>query len=168
VELIVQHADGEPLRVSIERHGEEYRVAIGDRAYVILAAETAQGVRSLLVDGGQHEVAVRSLGGDRYEVTTSSGAQTVKVQDPLVHMAETARGEAAVGGRRRVDANMPGRVVALLVEEGASVRAGQGVVVLEAMKMENEIAAERDGRIGRLHVRPGQAVETGDPLFELD
>jgi biotin carboxyl carrier protein len=63
---------------------------------------------------------------------------------------------------------MPGRVVAVLAEEGARVEAGQGVVVLEAMKMENEIRAERAGTLARLHVRPGQAVEGGDPLFEVE
>jgi pyruvate carboxylase subunit B len=62
---------------------------------------------------------------------------------------------------------MPGRVVAVLVEEGAAVTAGQGVVVLEAMKMENEIRAEADGTVAKIFVQPGQAVDTGNPLFEL-
>ncbi len=62
---------------------------------------------------------------------------------------------------------MPGRVVALLVDEGDEVEPGQGVVVLEAMKMENEIAAEHGGVVTKVHVEPGQAVEGGDPLFEL-
>ena len=49
-----------------------------------------------------------------------------------------------------------------------SVKAGDGVIVLEAMKMQNEIQAEHDGRITRIHVQPGQAVEGGDPLFDLE
>ena len=64
-------------------------------------------------------------------------------------------------------AYMPGRVVAVLVEEGDEVAAGQGVVVLEAMKMENEIRAEVAGKVIKLHVRPGQSVEGGDLLFEI-
>ena len=63
---------------------------------------------------------------------------------------------------------MPGRVVAVLVGEGEPVRAGQGVVVLEAMKMQNEIQAEHDGVVKRVCVEPGQAVEGGDLLFELE
>ena len=63
---------------------------------------------------------------------------------------------------------MPGRVAAILVEEGAAVAAGDGVLVLEAMKMENEIQAERDGVVSRILVGLGAAVEGGDPLFELD
>jgi biotin carboxyl carrier protein len=62
---------------------------------------------------------------------------------------------------------MPGRVVAVLVAEGASVTPGQGLVVLEAMKMQNEIQAERPGTVKKIFVSPGQAVEGGDPLFEI-
>jgi len=167
MELIVKHVDGD-MRVKIERRGGEYRLQIGDKSYVILSAETNQGVRSLLIDGGQYEVAVRSVGGDRYEVTSSAGTETLRVQDPLTHLAEQAHDKGASSGRRIVEAYMPGRVVALLVEEGDEVTAGQGIVVLEAMKMENEIDAERDGVIAKIHVERGQAVERGDPLFELE
>ncbi|HEY8020618.1 MAG TPA: biotin/lipoyl-containing protein, partial [Thermoanaerobaculia bacterium] len=51
---------------------------------------------------------------------------------------------------------------------GTEVKAGDGVIVLEAMKMQNEIQAEHDGRVTKVHVEPGQAVEGGDPLFELE
>ena len=63
---------------------------------------------------------------------------------------------------------MPGRVVEVLVEEGARVEAGQGLIVLEAMKMENEIQAEHEGVVKQVFVTAGQAVEGGDPLFELE
>jgi biotin carboxyl carrier protein len=58
--------------------------------------------------------------------------------------------------------------VAVLVEEGGRVEIGQGIVVLEAMKMENEIRCEVAGVVAKLHVRPGQSVEGGDLLFEID
>ncbi len=167
MELIVKHSDGE-MKVKIERRGGEFNVQIGDQSYVILSAEAMSGVRSLLVAGEQFEVAVRSLGEDRYEVTSSGGVETVQVQDPLTALAEAAHAGEEDGQRRRVDANMPGKVTAVMVEEGAEVTAGQGIVVLEAMKMENEIQAERDGVISKIHVEAGQAVEGGDPLFELE
>ena len=66
-----------------------------------------------------------------------------------------------------MSAQMPGRVVAVLVEEGEAVAAGQGLVVLEAMKMENEIQAEAAGVVTKILVEAGQAVEGGDPLFEV-
>ncbi|MCZ6726040.1 MAG: biotin/lipoyl-binding protein [Acidobacteria bacterium] len=165
MELIVKHVDGD-VRVKIERRGDEYRLQIGDQSFVILSAETTSGVRSLLIDGGQYEVAVRSVGKDRYEVTTSAGVDTVQVQDVLTHLAEETH-ELGGSGTQVVEAYMPGRVVSVLVEEGSEVALGQGVVVLEAMKMENEIQAERAGVVTRVHVEPGQAVEAGDPLFDL-
>ncbi|MCZ6507203.1 MAG: biotin/lipoyl-binding protein [Acidobacteria bacterium] len=166
MELIVKHVDGD-VRVKIERRGDEYRLQIGDQSFVILSAETTSGVRSLLIDGGQYEVAVRSVGKDRYEVTTSAGVDTVQVQDLLTHLAEETHDEQGGSGTQVVEAYMPGRVVSVLVEEGSEVAPGQGVVVLEAMKMENEIQAERAGVVTRVHVEPGQAVEAGDPLFDL-
>jgi pyruvate carboxylase subunit B len=136
----------------------------------------AAGLRSLLIDGVQHEVAVHRAGGELRSGERRGGAagtpyvvdgQPLEVVDPLTHQALEGRGGAGSGGRDLVTAYMPGRVVAVLVEEGAEVAAGQGVVVLEAMKMENEITAERSGTLKKLYVEQGQAVEGGDPLFEI-
>ncbi len=96
------------------------------------------------------------------------GGGAVAVSDPLTHLASQTRGGKAGRRRERVAAYMPGRVVTLLVQEGQEVAAGQGIVVLEAMKMENEIRAERDGTVSKIFVQPGQAVDTGNPLFELE
>ncbi len=166
MELIVKHVDGD-MKVKIERRGGEYKVQVGDKTYVILSAEANHGVRSLLVDGGQYEVAVRAIGDDRYEVTSASGVERLQVQDPLTHLAEATHEKQVGTGHQLVEAYMPGRVVSVLVEEGAAVTAGQGVVVLEAMKMENEIQAERDGVVAKIHVEAGQVVEGGVLLFEI-
>jgi biotin carboxyl carrier protein len=63
---------------------------------------------------------------------------------------------------------MPGKVVRVLVVSGDQVREGQGLVVVEAMKMENEIGAPRAGRVKSVDVTPGQTVETGTRLVVLD
>ena len=101
-------------------------------------------------------------------MSTRDGGGPVSVTDPLTHLAAQTRGGGGAKRRQKITAYMPGRVVALLVEEGQAVTTGQGVVVLEAMKMQNEIRAEHDGTITRIHVQTGQAVEGGDPLFEMD
>lgn len=158
-------------KVRIRREDDFYDVTIGDRTYRVEAATAragSQSLRSLLIDGAQHEVAVRHQGEGVYWVSTGQGAGAVEVVDPLTALATQAR--AGKGGRRRqtVKAYMPGRVVTLLVAEGAEITAGQGVLVLEAMKMENEIRAEHDGTVSKIHVQPGQAVDNGTPLFELE
>ncbi|HKI00993.1 MAG TPA: biotin/lipoyl-containing protein [Thermoanaerobaculia bacterium] len=170
MELIVRNGEREE-RVQIrrnDRNGGGYEVVIGGRTYHVDASPPRPGLTSLRIDGAQHEVAVRREGEGTYWVSTVHGAGSVEVSDPLTHLAAQTRG--AKGGRRRqtVKAYMPGRVVTLLVEEGQDVTAGQGVLVLEAMKMENEIRAEHDGTVTKVHVQPGQAVDLGNPLFELE
>jgi 3-methylcrotonyl-CoA carboxylase alpha subunit len=167
MELIARLEDGSEERIDLERDGEGYRVAIGERTYRVDLARFGQAGRSLLIGGRQHEVMVRAVGGGRYEVGSPRGLDVVEVVDPLTHLARQAHGGDAASGGGRVTAYMPGRVVGLLVEEGASVTAGQGVLVLEAMKMENEIAADHAGVVKRFFVEPGRAVESGDPLFEI-
>jgi biotin carboxyl carrier protein len=175
LELVVRRGDRE-LRVSIEAlgagrarvrllsEGEPERELVVDYAH-------AHGAVSLLVEGRQHELALsergREPGSVRYWVTERGRVAEIEVLEPLAFHARQSGRMRGAGGTRRVDAYMPGRVVQLLVAEGARVKAGEGVLVLEAMKMENEIVAEHAGVVQRILVTAGQAVEGGDPLFEL-
>jgi pyruvate carboxylase subunit B len=165
MELIVRH-DGEDTHVDLRRSGDQFEVRIGDRTYRVDRVAANGSIRSLLIGGSQYEVGVRSDGDRRYQVSGAGGMEEVEVLDPLTLLAEESHAQGK-DGAARVNAYMPGRVVALLVEEGDSVSAGQGVVVLEAMKMENEIQAEADGVVGKIYVTTGQPVEGGDPLFEI-
>jgi glutaconyl-CoA/methylmalonyl-CoA decarboxylase subunit gamma len=179
MELVVREGEREE-RVTVARDEDGlYRVTVGARAYRVDLARAAGALSLRLAEdagggegrfGEQHEVSVRPAphAPGTYQVTTSAGTAAVEVLDPL---AALARGEGGgKGGKRRarVAAYMPGRVVAVLAPEGAEVKAGDGVIVLEAMKMQNEIQAEHDGRIAKVFVEAGQAVEGGDPLFELE
>ena len=171
MDLIVRQAEREE-KVRVRRLDGGYEVTVGDRTYSVDALAPRPGLLSLRIDGAKgvvdhHEVAVRPQGEGTYWVSTADGAGPVEVADPLAYLAAHTHGG---GGKRRqrVDAYMPGRVTAVLVEEGAAVTKGQGIIVLEAMKMENEIRAEHDGTIRRIHVQPGQAVDLGNPLFEME
>jgi pyruvate carboxylase subunit B len=179
VELIVRRGDREE-RVRVERDGPRFRVRIGERTYEVEAAVAggaaggagsgaggSGALHSLRLDGAHFEVAVHPDGDGRWRVSSRRGAVEVEIDDPLTHLARETRGGAAVHRQARVTAMMPGRVVALLAAEGAPVTAGQGVVVLEAMKMENEILADRDGVVQKIFVTAGQPVEGGEPLFEI-
>jgi len=178
VDLIVRHGEREE-RVRVRRNDIGYEVTVGDRTYQVDAATARAGLRSLRIDSSQHEVAVRQIkesatregtrgAEDKYWVSTPSAAGAVSVTDPLTHLAAQTHGGKGRRRNEKVTAYMPGRVVAILAQEGDAVTAGQGIVVLEAMKMQNEIRAEHDGTLARVHVQPGQAVEGGDPLFELE
>lgn len=165
---LIARLDGREERLEVRRQGEVFLVDVGERSYEVDVERLSHFTRSLVIAGEQHEVVVRALGRGRYQVASARGLCEVEVVDPLTHLARQAGQSAGTAGARTTSAYMPGRVVELLVEVGDVVKAGQGVVVLEAMKMENEIQAERDGVVRRFFVERDQPVESGDPLFEVD
>jgi len=176
MKLVVRSGEREE-QVEVVRRGDGFVVTVGDAAHEVDAAALGDGLSSLRIDGAQHAVAVYPVpvhGGDGhgglYRVSLSAvlPPQEVEVLDPLTHLARKSRGGDAAGGRQQVRAMMPGLVKEVLVEEGAEVTAGQGVVVLEAMKMENEIVAEAAGVVSKIFVATGEHVDGGEPLFEVE
>lgn len=167
MELVVT-VGGRTERVVVEREGEQLRIRVGERSYLVDHAAVGPRHWSILAGGEQFEVAVLPRGEGRWWVSSRRGGMLAEVSDPLTYLAR--QGASGRGKRRseQVTAYMPGRVVSVLVAEGEVVRAGQGVLVLEAMKMQNEIEAEHEGTIKRVCVTAGQAVEGGDLLFELE
>lgn len=169
MDLIVAHEERQE-KVQVSRSEGGWQVLVGETAYHVDAVRVSDGVHSLVVGDCQFEVTVRREADGRYRLSTCNGHGgngVVEVTDPLTFLAQESRGGKRGGGSQEVTAYMPGRVVAVLVKEGDTVEEGQGVVVLEAMKMENEILAERSGVISRILVEPGQNVEGGDPLFVI-
>ncbi len=168
MELVVIGSDGEETRLEIERVAGGYVVELGGKRYEVDQAPAGGSRRSLVIEGVQRELSIVREKASRYRVTDVGGEETMEVLDPLEYLARTAGGESASAGGGAVSAYMPGRVVALLVGEGDSVAAGQGIVVLEAMKMENEIDSVVAGVVKKIFVEAGQSVEAGDPLFEIE
>lgn len=160
--------NGEESQVEVEEHGHLYRVNLGDRTFEVDSAATDGAVQSLLIGGEQYEVSVRRKAAGLYSVRLHGSIDEVEVLDPLTYLAEQGSSSRHGSGPQQIKAYMPGRVVEILVEEGDTVEPGQGLIVLEAMKMENEIEAERTAVVARVFVTAGQAVEGGDPLFELE
>jgi biotin carboxyl carrier protein len=165
---LIARAGGRTERVTVERDGALYRVAIGERRYEVEARALGPFVKSLLVDGESHETAVFRKAERRWSVGWRGRSSEVEIVDPLEHLAEQAHGDGGRRGRQVVHAYMPGRVVSVAVAEGDALEAGSPLLVLEAMKMQNEIRAESAGTVRKVHVAPGQAVEGGDPLVELE
>lgn len=170
MELIVRFA-GREETVRLERTEGGWRVQVGTgperEVDVAPLAELGHGTEllSLVAEGRQAEVAVRPTA-DGIWVSSAEGTGLAEVVDPLADFAKKAHGGGGAG-KKVVKAYMPGRVVALLAAEGDVVEVGQGVVVLEAMKMENEIPAETRGTLVKIFVAIGTAVDAGDPLFEV-
>jgi biotin carboxyl carrier protein len=163
--------NGRTRTVTVER-------AAADRYHVLLDGEPREldvrrsgihGLSVLLGEGG----ASREL-----QVTPSSapGEMLVTMDGRLVAVSINARqtgrhradSGATADGEQSVTAPMPGRVVRVLVQAGDEVQAKQGVVVVEAMKMENELRSPKAGRIKEVHVSPGMSVEAGRVLLVVE
>lgn len=150
--------DGRALRVEVRGRDARYTVTIdGAPLEVEVSSSPGQRFVALLVGGESHDVGLEKraggfsvlLPGERIDVDLAAAA------------AGGAQLPARAHGPARLSAPMPGRVVRVLVAKDDEVGAGQGLVVVEAMKMENEIRSPRAGRVQELAVREGQAVEAG-------
>lgn len=156
------------ISVEIESSGGHWLVRLDGRELRVDAERIKEGTWSVLV--GERSYLVDVAASSRGSVVHTHGAETQIV----IESALRKRLAATVGGRSRkeggdevVVAPIAGRLVKFLVEAGERVEAGQGVAVLEAMKMENEIKAERGGEVLTLHGEAGGSIETGERLLVL-
>ena len=123
--------------------------------------EIEPGVYSILIDGASHEVRI----GDGY-VAVSGRRFEYEVEDP--RKWKRSGDAAGGGGRAAIVAPMPGKVVRVLVSVGDEVEAGQGLVVVEAMKMQNEMKAPRAGKIAAINVKENDSVNAGAVLAVIE
>jgi biotin carboxyl carrier protein len=149
--------------VVVARAGGEYVVTLDGVAHVVDARKLEADFYSILFEGRSYEVSVEHSGG-KYLVRHGAHEQVVELTDP----SRAGRDELhRKGGPEEIVSVMPGKIVRVLVAAGDTVQAGQGLVVVEAMKMENEIAAPRAGRVAEVAVTTGQTVENGARLVVL-
>ena len=152
------------LDVTIERRNGTYSVEIDGVQYEVDSHKLEADFYSILTGGRSYEVSVE-ITRDGYRVRHGAAEQLVTLSDP----GRQARVDlAASQGSAAVVSAMPGKVVRVLVNEGDTVEAGQGVIVVEAMKMENEITAPRPGRVSSIAVQPDQTVESGAELLVIE
>ncbi len=152
------------LEVTIERRNGTYSVEIDGVQYEVDSHKLEADFYSILTGGRSYEVSVEATR-DGYRVRHGAAEQLVTLSDP----GRQAREELADSkGTAAVVSAMPGKVVRVLVSEGDTVEAGQGVIVVEAMKMENEITAPRPGRVRSVAVQPEQIVESGAELLVIE
>lgn len=156
-------ASGQTARIEVREVQGRYHVTIGDRTIELDWVRTGENEASILIDGASHDVAIEKtsegfgvlIRGDRFDVDLKDAVKGV------------ALGRVAHSGPLKLTAPMPGKIVKVLVGPGDAVEAGRGVLVMEAMKMENELKAARAGTIQEIRVKEGQAVEMGALLLVI-
>ena len=159
----------ERLAVELRREGGRVFAEVGGRAYELEARETGEGEYLILHEGRVYDCRVSVEEGARGAAVVSlrGRAYSVKLTDPKrLRGAGVAHGADA--GRAQVVAPMPGKVVRVLVEAGEQVEAGQGVVVVEAMKMQNEMKSPKGGTVTELRAEAGATVNAGDVLAVIE
>jgi len=143
----------------------QWRIRVDGQPVAADAHLVRPGILSLLIAGQSYRVV---LDPDNADPALHIGPQRIpyRLDDP--RSLRSRRRQASAEGPATLKASMPGRVVRVLVEKGDAVAAHQGVLVLEAMKMQNEVKSPKDGRVREIRVSPGDAVSAGDILAIID
>ena len=139
---------------------KEYKFKIGGKEY------------NVTVNPKEGKLFDVTVNGATYEVESENAPAAAPAPQPAAAPAQAAPAAAApaakpAGAGEKVASPLPGVIIEISVKEGQQVKAGQKVAVLEAMKMENEIPAPKDGTITDIHVHKGDTLQEGDPVVTI-
>jgi biotin carboxyl carrier protein len=165
VKYEVSEKGGETRSVELKELAETaYEVTIDGQTVHVDAARSGKTIYSIIENGRQFEVIVDETGAHGFDVLVGGQLLHLQAFDERSRLL-AATAKASASGPQRVEAEMPGKVVKISAPVGTPVQEGQGVVILEAMKMENEIKSPVDGVVSEVGVSEGQTVESGALLF---
>lgn len=153
---------GKSRLVELTRGDQGTACSIDGAAMQADIAKIGPGTYSILIGGRSLEVRVEPHA-QSLVVSVAGREYSVKVHDPREWRGKRA-GALQSEGRQQVLAPMPGKVIRILAKAGEKIEAGQGVVVVEAMKMQNEVRAPKSGQIEKVLVAEGQSVNAGEVL----
>jgi len=158
--------EGRTRRVELMRAGSSWQCRLDGKDFPADVTFPQPGVLSILVDGKSYEIKQQPAQGET-GVVIGQEYFNVIVRDPRSLAARRRAGDD-IQGVRKITAPMPGKVVRILAPAGTAVEAGQPVLVIEAMKMQNELKSPKKGTVKKLNVGEGTAVEAGQTLAEVE
>ncbi len=144
-----------------------FEVRLGDRVHRVDAYRHDYGTLSLLVDGASYSATLDERGAEVHVRLEESVFEMELLDERRLRLRRAAVGFSAEG-KQTVTAPMPGKVVKVLVRGGDEVAEGQPLVVIEAMKMENELRSPRAGKVVELQVQEGQTVDRNAKLLAVE
>jgi biotin carboxyl carrier protein len=162
----VATVNGRAKPVEVNGSDGRYRVTVGERTLDVDVRTPMSGLSSLLVDGASHVADVAPVEGGAL-VDLDGATYRVDVEEFARHLIRTRGGAAGGGAGQTIKTPLPGKVTHVAVAVGDAVKRGDTVVVIEAMKMENEFKAAASGTVTEIRVQPGQAVNAGDVLVVI-
>ena len=167
-EVQLASSSGEKSHViELERDASGWSVTLDGRPVAVDAVEIAPNALSILLEGQSFEINVTPSSDGKLELRTRAQEFTAEVIDPRAWSGRR-HGNVEAEGRQQIVAPMPGKIVRVLVQAGDHVEAGQGLLVVEAMKMQNEIRSPKSGTVERILAREGQPVNAGEVLAWID
>jgi biotin carboxyl carrier protein len=155
----------EPNQLQVSRESRRWSCLLDGRAVEVDAVLTRPDVLSLLIEGKSYEIKRERVGTDVH-FWVGARRYAAEVLDP--RSLRNRRGRSTSDGPQKLVALMPGKVVRVLLAEQATVEAGQGVLVVEAMKMQNEIKSPKQGKIAKIVASEGARVNAGDVLAIIE
>ena len=158
---------GKTRTVELQRDSDRWKISLDGAPLDADAVEISPNVFSVLLNGESYEVRLAATNDGKLTLQTRHHEFTAEVVDPRAWRGRR-HGAVEAKGRQQIVAPMPGKVVRLLVKAGDKVEAGQGLLVVEAMKMQNEVRSPKTGTVERLLAKEGQPVNAGEILAWID
>ncbi len=158
--------DGKAHRLELVHKAERWECKLDGRVVPVDVVLLRRNVLSLLIEGASYEVR-REQTASGLRLSIGSTKYAVELKDPRSLQSRRAD-TGATEGRKKIVAPMPGKIVRVLVQEKMEVQAGQGVVVVEAMKMQNELKSPKQGIVQKVMAVEGANVNAGDVLLIVE
>jgi len=158
---------GTTRTVELHRDSHRWKISLDGTPLDADAVEISPNVLSVLLNGESYEVHLAAANDGKLTLQTRHHDFIADVVDPRAWRGRR-HGAVEAEGRQQIVAPMPGKVVRLMVKAGDKVEAGQGLLVVEAMKMQNEVRSPKTGTVERLLAKEGQPVNAGEILAWID
>lgn len=163
------------MNVSLWLDNEEFRLDLVEKIRNNIEVSLGKKKHQVFVEFINTDEVLLNIDGKIYNVIVNSNPTSYSVfVNGRCYIIEKRSADRVLGAgiegqrRREIKTSMPGKIVKVLVSEGAKVKKGQAILILEAMKMQNEIKSPQPGKITQIKRKPGESVETGSILFTVE
>ena len=152
--------------IEITRTNDEFCLTLNGKTFSVNAIRTTQQSLSLIVEGKSYEVGLEKKG-NRYSVYFYNDTVYLNLYEARKYKATELAKKPVTSGPFSVVAPMPGKIIKITAVENQVVSEGEPLLIMEAMKMQNELKAPRDGTMGRIRVKAGESVEQKQTLLSM-
>ncbi len=160
--------NGREIPVEITREQGRYCLTIENKSFTVDAFKPRSQSIAMLIEGKSYEVGLEKKNGNLYSVFLFNGTIDLQLIDAKKFQAAVSVRPSGASGPLKIQAPMPGKIVKVTVQEKSCVKEGESLLIMEAMKMQNELKAPKSGIISRIQVREGEAVSMSQTLMILE